>query len=59
MISLRRDMKKTCEVCKKTCEDDYVFMSCPTNSKIVCLCSKDANELAKTCEKFNIPVSIY
>lgn len=59
MIKLRRDMKKTCEVCKKSCEDDYVFMSAPTNSKIVCLCSEHANELAETCKKFNIMFSIY
>ena len=59
MIKLRRDVEKKCEVCKESCSDDFVFMSAPTNSKIVCLCSKDANELAKTCEKFNIPFSIY
>ena len=59
MINLRRDVKKTCEVCKKSCEDDFVYMSAPTNSRIVCLCSEHANELAETCKKFNIMFSIY
>ena len=59
MINLRRDMNKICETCKKNCEDDFVYISAPSNSKIVCLCSKHANSLVETCKKFNIPVSIY
>ena len=59
MINLRNDKVKVCETCKKNCEDDFVFMSAPTGSKIVCLCSEHAKQLAETCKKFNIPVSIY
>lgn len=59
MIELRRDIKKICETCKKECSDDYVFMSAPVNSRIVCLCSEHANKLAETCKKFNIMFSIY
>lgn len=59
MINLRNDKVKVCETCKKVCGDDYVFMSAPTNSRIVCLCSKDANKLAETCKKFGIMFSIY
>lgn len=59
MINLRNEKTKICETCKKNCEDDYVFLSAPSNSKIVCLCSKHANKLVKTCREFNIPVSIY
>ena len=58
MINLRRDVKKICETCKKECSDDYVFVS-TANSKIVCLCSKDANKLAETCKQYGILFSIY
>ena len=59
MINMRDDKVKVCETCKKNCEDDFVYMSAPTNSRIVCLCSEHANKLAETCKKFNIMFSIY
>ena len=59
MINMRNEKTKICETCKKNCGDDFVYMSAPSNSKIVCLCSEHAQKLANTCKKFNIPVSIY
>ena len=59
MINMRNEKKKVCETCKRECSDDFVYMSAPVNSRIVCLCSEHANKLAETCKKFNIMFSIY
>ena len=59
MIKLRDDKVKVCGTCKKPCEDDYVFMSAPVNSRIVCLCSEHAKKLADTCKQYGILFSIY
>ena len=59
MIKLRRDVKKICETCKRDCSDDYVFMSAPVGSRIVCLCSKDAEKLAETCKQYGILFALY
>ena len=59
MIKLRDDKVKVCETCKKECSDDFVFMSAPTNSRIVCLCSEHAKKLADTCKQYGILFSIY
>lgn len=59
MINLRRDVKKICETCKKECSDDFVYMSAPVNSKIVCLCSEDAKKLAETCKQYGILFALY
>lgn len=59
MVTMNNMREKVCETCKKKCTNDYVMMSAPVNSRIVCLCSEHAKELAETCKKFNIMFSIY
>lgn len=56
---IKKSIKKVCEVCKKDCADDYTYISAPVNSRIVTLCSKDAEEMIQTCKKFGIEFALY
>ena len=59
MIKLRNSIEKVCETCKKDCSDNFVYMSAPVNSRVVCLCSEHAEKLAETCKKYGILFAIY
>lgn len=59
MVTMNNMREKVCETCKKPCGDDYVYMSAPVNSRVVCLCSKDAKDLAETCKQYGILFALY